>query len=121
VTADSSGAIHDTPVQGTTAVVVQLSPGQHGADMVESRGTRQFCIPYGDFSSATPYIHLDTDKYFDVPQPYREVQASIVRFFDEGFQGKVPSVVVPKPPVRDLDADGYTDDVDAAPCDPHVH
>jgi len=44
-------------------------------------------------------------------------QAMIERFVSDGFAGKVPAVVAPETPVRDLDADGVPDDVDHNPCD----
>jgi dienelactone hydrolase len=114
------GSIHDTPSQGITAVVVQESPATHGDNMTASTGQRQYCIPYANFASGTPYEHLDADKFFSVPNPYRATQQTIVRFFTDGFAGSVPGVVVNATPVRDLDADGATDDVDADPCNPNV-
>jgi hypothetical protein len=127
VAAAADGSIHDTPAQGVTAVVMQQSPATHGDNLTASRGQRQFCIPYADFSSDTPFVHLAVpdgggggDTYFDVPNPYRDTQATIVRFFTDGFAGKVPAVVPGKAPVRDLDADGATDDVDRDPCNPNV-
>jgi hypothetical protein len=127
VVAAADGTIHDTPAQGVTAVVVQQSPATHGDNLTASRGGRQFCIPYADFSSDTPFIQLAApdaggggDTYFDVPDPYRETQATIVRFFGDGFAGKVPPVIAGKAPVRDLDADGALDDVDRDACNPNI-
>ncbi|HEY8038576.1 MAG TPA: hypothetical protein VIF15_02230 [Polyangiaceae bacterium] len=114
------GSIHDTPIAGVTAVVVQQSPASHGDNLTASTGQRQYCIPFGDFASGTAFHHLDASKYFDVPCPYLDTQNLFVRFFGDGFAGKVPGVVVPKAPVRDLDADGALDDVDADPCNPSV-
>lgn len=104
-----------------TAVVVQVSPGTHGDNMIASSGQRQYCIPFANFPSGTPFNILDADQYFTVPDPYRATQQTILKFFSDGFSGKVPEVVVDQAPVRDLDADGFTDDVDAAPCNPKVH
>ena len=120
VTADAAGLIHDTPVAGVTAVVVQESPATHGNNLVSSKGQRQFGIPYGDFDAPEPFIHLDMSKYFKVRCPYLATQATIARFFDDGFQGHVPNVTVAATPIRDLDDDGAPDDVDADPADPTV-
>jgi dienelactone hydrolase len=116
----SDGSIHDTPSQGVTAVIVQASPGTHGENMTASHGTRQYCIPFANFSSGTPFQHLNADQYFTVPNPYLQTQQTIVRFFADGFAGKVPGVVVNQAPVRDIDGDGATDDVDSQPCNPAV-
>jgi hypothetical protein len=114
------GTIHDTPQQGVTAVVVQESPASHGDNLTASTGTRQYCIPFGDFTAGSPFSHLNADQYFTVPNPYRETQATVVRFIADGFAGKVPAVVVNKAPVRDVDGDGTPDDTDPDPCNPNV-
>jgi hypothetical protein len=116
VAAQADGSIHDTPSPGITAVVVQESPATHGDNMIASTGVRQFCIPYGDFTAGAPFSHLNADQYFKVPNPYLETQKTIVRFVADGFAGKVPGVVVNKPPVRDLDGDGVPDDSETNPC-----
>jgi hypothetical protein len=118
VNPDSNGAIHDTPVPGVTAVVIQASPGAHGKDAVAATAQRQFCIPFAVWSDPDPFHHLDLGAYFKVRDPYRELQTTAVRFIGEGFAGGVPSVSVLKPPVRDLDDDGVTDDMDPDPCKP---
>ena len=119
----SDGSFHDTPQAGTTAIVVQESPATHGDNMISSTGQRQYCIPYANFPTGTPFNVLDADKWFSVKNPYRQTQATLVGFLKDGFAGKVPTVVVDPTaaPVRDLDGDTYTDDIDAAPCDPKVH
>ena len=123
VAPQSDGSFHDTPQAGTTAIVVQESPATHGDNMISSTGQRQYCIPYANFPTGTPFNVLDTDKWFSVKNPYRQTQATLVGFLKDGFAGKVPAVVVDPAaaPVRDLDGDTYTDDIDAAPCDPNVH
>ena len=120
VAPDASGFIHDTPVPGVTAVVVQVSPAQHGSNIVASHGKRVFALPWAVWDSPTPFNHLDVGKDFTVRCPYRELQATVTRFFDDGFQGKVPNVSVLRAPVRDFDDDGTPDDVDPAPSDPSV-
>lgn len=128
VAPQSDGSIHDTPSQGVTAVVVQVSPGTHGDDMIASSGTREYCIPFANFPSGTPFDLLaqtasspTQDQWFTVKDPYLQTQQTIFEFLSDGFAGKVPGVVVHQTPVRDLDGDTYTDDVDADPCNPNVH
>jgi dienelactone hydrolase len=116
----SDGSIHDTPAMGVTAIVVQASSATHGENLISSSGQREFCIPYANYASGTAFNHLDQDKYFTVPEPYLETQKTVVQFFSDTFAGKVPRVVVNKTPVRDLDADQVTDDVDPDPCNPNV-
>ena len=99
VAPQADGTIHDTPMKGVTAVVVQSSPATHGDNLTSSTGKRQYCIPYADFASGAPFQQLVTPQ--SVPNPYRETQAAIVQFFNDGFQGKVPRATVPKAPVRD--------------------
>ena len=120
VAPDATGFVHDTPVAGVTAVIVQVSPAQHGSNLVASTGRRSFGLPWADWSSPTPFNHLDVGKDFTVRCPYRELHETMTHFFDDGFQGKVPNVSVLKPPVRDFDDDGSPDDVDPAPSDPTV-
>ncbi len=118
IAAQSDGTIHDTPVKGVTAVVVQSSPATHGDNLTASTGSRQYCIPFANYGSGAPFTMATP---FKVPNPYLETQATITTFLGDAFAGNVPRVTVPKPPVRDLDADTYTDDVDAYPCDPTRH
>ncbi|MDB4996263.1 MAG: Lipase-like protein, partial [Myxococcaceae bacterium] len=117
---DASGAIHDTPLAGVTAVVVQASPAEHGSDLVRGLGKRQSKIPYAKWDTREPFTKLDPEDVFKVKDPYRELQATVVRFFEDGFADRVPSVIGFKAPVRDFDDDGATDDVDPDPSDPRV-
>ncbi|HEY3818881.1 MAG TPA: hypothetical protein VGL81_17035 [Polyangiaceae bacterium] len=123
VPAQADGSFHDTPMAGTTAIIVQESPATHGDNMINSTGERQYCIPYGNFATGSPFDILDQDQWFSVKNPYRQTQATLVGFLKDGFAGMVPAVVVDPSaaPVRDLDGDTYTDDVDAEPCNPNVH
>jgi len=123
VAAQSDGSFHDTPSQGVTAIVVQESPATHGNNMQSSTGQRQYCIPFANFAYGTPFDLLDPSQYFDVPNPYRQTQQTIVGFFKAGFAGGVPTVTVDPTaaPTRNLDADPDTDDVDPAPCNPKVY
>ena len=96
----ADGTIHDTPMQGVTAVVVQSSPATHGDNLTSSTGTLDYCIPYANFASGAAFSLL-ANPLKTVPNPYLETQAAFVRFFGDGFQGKIPGAVVPKAPVRD--------------------
>ncbi|HEY1960426.1 MAG TPA: hypothetical protein VGH28_32670 [Polyangiaceae bacterium] len=118
VNADATG-IHDTPVQGTTAVVIQASPGVHGSDLVQSKGTRSFKAPWASYDSLQPFPKLDQN--YEVSCPYRELQTAITGFFSSAFAGQTPTVAGFKPPVRDLDDDGTPDATDPDPNDPNVH
>jgi hypothetical protein len=65
VSPDSSQRIHDTPVPGVTAVVVQASPGTHYDNLIRSTSTHYYAIPYGQGTSA-----LDPSKQFSVRCSY---------------------------------------------------
>jgi hypothetical protein len=114
-TPDASGAFRGAQA---TSIVVQQSPAQHGENLTASHAKRSFGIPYSDWTAPDPFHHLDAS--FSVRCPYRSTQAAMVRFIDEAFQGKVPSVVVDTPPVRDLDDDGTPDETDPDPANPAV-
>ncbi len=117
---DGAGLIHDTPQPGITAVLVQQSPGEHGSNLVDSKAEHRYAIPYANYGSDQPFTMLAPGKQFSVRTGYRQLQATIVRFFADGFAGGVPNVTGFKPPVRDFDDDGATDDVDRDPSDPTV-
>ncbi|MGH7280242.1 MAG: hypothetical protein ACRELY_01860 [Polyangiaceae bacterium] len=112
---DASGNIHDTPISGTTAVVVQISPAAHGEDLVSSSAKRQWAIPF-----THPFSQLDTDKQYSVRTSYRAIQATAASFFADAFAGEAPKVAGFTPPIRDVDDDGAADDVDADPNNPQV-
>lgn len=94
----SDNTIHDTPMSGTTAVVVQSSPATHGDNLVSSHGQREYCIPFANFASGAPFTLVNP---YQVPDPYLQTQAVVVQFLSDGFAGKVPRVTVPVAPVRD--------------------
>jgi hypothetical protein len=94
----SDGSIHDTPMAGITAVVVQESPATHGDNLTASTGTRTYCIPFADFPSGAPFTMVDS---YSSPDPYLQTQATFIGFFTGAFAGKVPPVTVPMAPVRD--------------------
>lgn len=113
VSAQSDGSIHDTPAQGVTAVMVQESPASHGDNLTSSTGQRSFCIPYANYASPNPFVSVTP---FAVPNPYLKTQATIAKFLSDARAGKVPGVVAPETPVRDLDGDGVPDATDPNPC-----
>ncbi len=94
----SDGTIHDTPVAGVTAVVVQQSPATHGDNLTGSSGSRQYCIPFATYSTGMPFTMVTPYKSTD---PYLQTQALVTSFLTDGFAGKVPAVTVTAPPTRD--------------------
>lgn len=117
-TPDGAGSIHDAPVMGVTAVLVQTGPGTHGEDLVHSQGTRSFVAPWAQYDTGAPYTPLDT--MYKVKCDYLGLQAMARGFFGDAFAGKVPGVSGFKPAVRDLDDDGNPDATDPDPNNPMV-
>ncbi len=115
---DANG-IHDTPMQGTTAVVIQAGPATHGSDLVQSQGTRTYKAPWALYDSLIDFP--TATKPYQVSCPYRELQVAVTGFFGSAFAGSVPTVAGFKPPVRDLDDDGNPDATDPDPNDPTIH
>ncbi|MBX3205283.1 MAG: hypothetical protein KF764_09450 [Labilithrix sp.] len=116
LTPDATG-FHDTPVAGVTALIAQVSPAQHGGNLVRSKASRTYKIPY---NAKDGRLILDRTDPSPVPCPYRELQDVMLRFFGDAFDGKVPVVSGLPAPVRDLDADGALDGVDREPANPAV-
>lgn len=112
----------DVPKPGTLAVLVQVSPATHGSDLVASTGTRSYGIPFGSKTGGGgPFSRFDGTKQYKVKNPYRELQAAMLGFFESAFAagpGQSPKLLPPPPPVRDTDGDGKTDDVDPDPSHP---
>jgi len=115
VNPDANG-IHDTPVQGTTAVVIQAGPATHGSDLVQSKGTRTYAAPFALYDTVAPFPKAPNP--YQVSCPYRELQIAVVGFFDSAFAGQTPTVAGFKPAVRDLDDDGTPDATDPDSNDP---
>ncbi len=122
---DSNGLIHDTPQMGITAVLVQVSPGQHGANIQNGENAQQYAIPYDQFTTPTPFVALSDagmSPVFSVKGSYLEQQAMAVGFLSDGFGGKgAPNVTGFATPVRDFDGDGYDDSVDSDVNNPNIH
>lgn len=104
----------DTPSQGVTAVLLQVSPGHHGANMIRSSANRTWAIPFNTPSGGLNLVSGDPKR---VPCSHNELKNAVVRFFDEAMQGLVPTVTGVPAPVRDVDADGAADATDKAPLD----
>ena len=104
---------------------MQISPAAHGVELVRAAGEHQFAIPFAKFDTNEAFTRLDDKKHFSVAEDYRGVQDMMTRFFADGFAGKAPSVSPSasgiRPPVRDYDEDGVTDDKDSSPADPTTH
>jgi hypothetical protein len=107
----------DTPVAGFTALVAQVSPAHHGADLVRGKGNRQYTAP---FNTKEGKLVVDRKNApFAVPQPYRALQATMVGFFESAFAGTGAPVIAGLPaPIRDVDGDGTPDSNDPDPVDP---
>lgn len=115
VNPDANG-IHDTPMQGITAVMIQAGPATHGSDLVQSKGTRTYAAPWALFDQLTDFPKAPN--VYQVSCPYRELQVAMTGFFGSAFAGNVPTVAGFKTPVRDLDDDGTPDATDPDPNDP---
>jgi hypothetical protein len=105
-------------LDGQTAVLVQYAPATHGANWSAERGTLRFA----------PGFPVDGDEPFPrLPQPIT-IANPIYETLDQVFEilathrrGESPRVKLTKPPTRDFDGDGFTDDSDGAPHDPAQH
>ncbi|HEY8077108.1 MAG TPA: hypothetical protein VIF62_23440 [Labilithrix sp.] len=115
---DDGTGFHDTPKPGITAVIAQASPAHHGADLVRSKGNRQYLVPFNDELGGLSAQRVQPG--FDVPCPYDALQDAMVRFFGDAFDGKVPVITGLPVPKRDVDGDGKPDDQDPAPLDPSM-
>jgi hypothetical protein len=93
---EAPAGYHDVPVAGSTAVLIQASPAQHGEDLVRAKCERTYRIPYN-----TPDGKLDLTAQAPeaITCPYLGLQDTMLRFFGDAFAGRVPTVVgfpVPK-------------------------
>ena len=88
---------HDVPVAGSTAILIQASPAQHGEDLVRAKCNRTYKIPF-----STPDGKLDLTRQDPAPItcPYRALQDTMVRFFGDAFEGRAPVVIGFTPPTR---------------------
>ncbi len=111
----ADGTIHDTPVAGVTAFLIQVSPSGHGIEFIHSSTTHSGAIPFGRWDTNDPYSPIPSGTKIKVKNPYRSLQTIATQFFQAGFEGKVPAILGTDIPaaVRDYDGDGDLDDVDA--------
>lgn len=106
----------DTPVAGATALIAQVAPAHHGANLVRGIGNRQYAIPFNTKDGKLVVDRLNAP--VGVPCPYRELQATMVGFFETAFAGTGAPVIAGLPaPVRDTDGDGAADSSDPDPID----
>jgi dienelactone hydrolase len=94
---EALGGYHDVPVAGSTAILIQASPAQHGQDLVRAKCNRTYRIPFN-----TPEGKLDNTRQDPAPIacPYRQLQDTMVRFFGDAFEGRVPIVAGFATPTR---------------------
>ncbi len=118
VSGDANG-IHDTPMTGITAVVIQIDPGTHGSDLVQSTGGRTYKAPWALYDQLIAFP--DATMPYNVRCPYRETQIAMTGFFASAFAGQTPTVQGFKTPIRDLDDDGNPDATDPDPNNPAIH
>jgi len=122
---DDAGLIHDTPVMGTTAVLVQTMPGVHGDNFQQGLTPYAYAIPYNRFTTSTPFVQLgagdaSADPPFSITCSYVQQQAMAVRFLTDAFAGNVPNVTGFVRPVRDFDGDGNPDSTDPDVNNPNI-
>lgn len=88
---------HDVPVAGATAILIQASPAQHGLDLVRGKCSRGYKLP---FSAPDGKLLLVRQDPVPITCPYRALQDTMVRFFGDAFEGKVPVVIGFPAPTR---------------------
>jgi dienelactone hydrolase len=86
---EAPGGYHDVPVAGSTAILIQASPAQHGQDLITAKCERQYQPP---FNAPDGKLELTRVPPEAIPCPYRELQATMVRFLGDAFEGRVPVV-----------------------------
>ena len=88
---------HDVPIAGSTAILIQAAPAQHGENLVRSKCQRTYKIP---FSTADGKLDLTRQDPVPITCPYRTLQETMVRFFGDAFDGRVPVVTGFAAPTR---------------------
>jgi hypothetical protein len=94
---DGAGA-HDVPVMGSTAVLVQLYPAEHGGDLYDKTGHRQFAKNRPNFGDPSADVFPKLDKSLTFQNPYLEAQTMVTSFISDAFEGKAPVVTWTKAP-----------------------
>jgi len=80
---------HDVPLAGSTAILIQSAPAQHGENLVRSTCERTYKVP---FNTADGKLDLLRQDPAPVACPYRVLQETMVRFFGDALDGRVPVV-----------------------------
>lgn len=86
---EAAGGYHDVPVAGSTAILIQAAPAQHGEDLVRAKCERTYRIPY---NAPDGKLDLTAQAPEAITCPYRGLQDTMLRFFGDAFEGRVPVV-----------------------------
>jgi hypothetical protein len=87
---EAPGGYHDVPVAGSTAILIQAYPATHGSDLVRSSCSRGYAPPFNDADGKLLLVRQDQPP---LRCPYRPLQETMLRFFGDAFEGRVPVVV----------------------------
>ena len=88
---------HDVPLAGSTAILIQASPAEHGSDLVRAKCNRTYKLP---FNTPDGKLQLTRQDPTPITCPYRALQDTMVRFFGDAFEGRVPVVTGLGAPTR---------------------
>jgi hypothetical protein len=94
---DGAGA-HDVPVMGSTSVLVQLYPAEHGGDLYDKHGQRTFAKDRPNFGDPSADVFPKLPKPISFENPYLDAQKLVVAFIADAFDGKAPTVTWTKAP-----------------------
>jgi dienelactone hydrolase len=94
---EAQGGYHDVPVAGSTAILIQASPAEHGADLVRAKCNRTYRLP---FNGNDGKLDLTRQAPTPITCPYRALQDTMVRFFGDAFEGRAPVVTGFAAPTR---------------------
>jgi hypothetical protein len=99
----SGAGATNVPAMGATGVLVQLSPAQHGVHVLSRTGERRYALTRAQFGdvSVDPFPLLPKPITFE--NPYLDAQDASVKFVDEAFGAKVPTLNWTKAPVAPKD------------------
>ncbi len=100
-----------------TAILVQYSPATHGANWSAEHGTLRFA-PGFPTDEVDPFPRLPAD--ITIENPIYETLDQVFEILATHRANGVPTVKMTRPPIRDFDGDGASDDTDAYPYDPSM-
>jgi hypothetical protein len=86
---EAPAGYHDVPVAGSTAILIQAAPAQHGEDLVRAKCERTYRIPY---NAPDGKLDLTAQAPEAIACPYRGLQDTMLRFFGDAFGDRVPVV-----------------------------